>query len=92
MQAELFLLKEIIFGEVEKHLDQTGTGYLVLEKVSIADLFIFHELVNATTIAQIKPDADQFPNLVKWYHDIEGIPQVQLGIEKFMNQFERLDD
>ena len=49
------------------------TGYLVLNKVSIADLAVFHELVNATTIGGVKPDGDQFPNLVNWYHNMAGL-------------------
>ena len=67
------MLSDIIFGQVEQLLSQAGTGYLVLNKVSIADLTVFHELVNATTIAAVKPDADKYPNLVNWYHNMEGL-------------------
>ena len=67
------MLSDIIFGQVEQLLTQAGTGYLVLNKVSIADLTVFHELVNATTIGGVKPDADQYPNLVNWYHNMEGL-------------------
>ena len=56
-----------------------------MDRVSIADLNVFHELVNATTISGVKPAASQFPNLVKWYHEMEGMTPVQLGVEKFMN-------
>ena len=64
----------------------------MLNRVSIADLAVFHELVNATTIGGVKPDADQFPNLVNWYHNMEGLQPVQQAIEKFMNQYERLEE
>ena len=49
------------------------TGFLVTDKISFADLTIFHELVNVTTITEIKPDADTYPNLDKWYQSIESV-------------------
>ena len=58
---------------------------MALNKVSVADLAVFHELVNATTISGLKPDSSSFPNLVNWYHNMEGLDHVQLAIEKFMN-------
>ena len=88
----MYLLTNVIFGQVEQHLTQAGTGYLVLESVSVADLAVFHEMVNVTRIAKVQPDNDQFPRMVNWMHSMSGIAEVQTGIEKFMNEFERLDE
>ena len=73
-------------------MKEADTGYLVLNSVSIADLAIFHELVNATTVAKVKPNADQFPCLVKWQQDLESMAPVRLGMDKFMSQYERFDE
>ena len=65
-RAESYLLT-LIFEQLENQLVDADTGFLVTDKISFADLTIFHELVNVTTITEIKPDPDTYPNLDKWY-------------------------
>lgn len=47
LQIERTLLLEVILVEIEKWLSFDECSYLVTETISIADLAVFHELVNA---------------------------------------------
>ena len=55
------------------------------DKVSFADLVIFHELVNVTTITDVKPDAEKYPKIDSWYRSMGSIESVQAAVDKFMD-------
>lgn len=65
------VVKEVIMRTVEQWLNETESSYLVTDKVSVADLAVFHELMQAITFAQLTIDAQEFPRLSEWYKWIE---------------------
>ena len=49
---------QLIFSEIEILLCESNFGFLVDGEITLADLFIFHELLNVITISGIKPEIE----------------------------------
>lgn len=56
---------------VEQWLNETETSYLVSDKVSVADLAVFHEMMQAMDFGELTIDQDAYPRLNEWYGWIE---------------------
>ena len=55
---------------VEQWLNETETSYLVTDKVSVADLAVFQQLMQVITFGELEIDAE-FSRLAEWYSWIE---------------------
>jgi len=65
------VVKEAIMRTVEQWLNETETSYLVSDKVSAADLAVWHEIMQTMTFGELMIDAAEFPRLFEWYTWIE---------------------
>lgn len=68
-----------LYGVLEAKLKKTGTGYLVGDKLTIADIMSFPwVLIHERSTGK---DLSDFPLLSKWLENIKQIPEVQRGLE-----------
>lgn len=61
------LFSEIIMRTVEMWLNETETSYLVSDKVSVADLALFHEMMQAIVFGELSINQEEYPRLSEWY-------------------------
>ena len=57
---------------IEQWLTESAeVAYLISDKVSVADLAVFHELMQAIVFGQLTIDREEYPCLAAWYAKIE---------------------
>lgn len=65
---------------VEQQLKQNGTGYLVGNHISLADIIA---LPHAKGLFKSGFNVDKFPQIKKWIDNLDSIPQVQAAFNLF---------
>jgi glutathione S-transferase len=80
-----------LYGVLDKHLENSKSGYLVGDHISIADITTIGWVIWA---AWAGVDIDEFPNLKKWEEFISSRPAVEKGcnVPKKLDIKERLKD
>ena len=61
------VIKEAVMRTIEQWLNETETSYIVSDKVSAADLALYHQLMQAKAIGEIEIDGEEYPRLHEWY-------------------------
>ena len=90
LDYEVDFVKDAVLRTVNQWLDETETSYLVTDKVSAADLAVYHQIKQVCTFAGVTIDANEFSRLAEWYGWLEQTWNT--GGMKGKQQFEEIHE
>jgi glutathione S-transferase len=88
-EKERDIFFKIIIPNVEQQLEG-GKSYLYGYDLSLADIALFNELLNAIEILDQNVDARKYPNVDKWMVRMEDIAPVRKSTIWFQEELKKL--
>ncbi|QPG77020.1 hypothetical protein FOA43_004417 [Brettanomyces nanus] len=69
-----------LIGVLDERLKINGTGYIVSDHITVADMVSFPWLLR-TNIGKLQDDIKKYPNVLSWIERISKIPAVQRAMK-----------